>query len=109
MQVRVFWSEQGRWYQGKVVEYDAKSSKHVVNYQDGTKQHKICLKKWPVLWPDIPELSGNCSRKAKGQVNGPQGRKAEVQIKCARFEPHVMGCEFLLRPGRLAEMCLNIN
>lgn len=76
MQVRVFWSEQGKWYHGKVVEYDPKTKEHVVNYQDGTKEHKICLRTWPVLWPDIPELSGYASRKAKGQVTDPLGQKS---------------------------------
>eukprot|EP00884_Botryococcus_braunii_P017964 jgi/Botrbrau1/4851/Bobra.0032s0012.1 len=56
--VRVFWPHRGTWYKGKVVEYDSKSQMHTLNYVDGTRQHKIQLKKWAVLWLDIPELSG---------------------------------------------------
>ena len=54
-QVKVYWTLMGRWYQGKVMEYDSASGQHVVKYADGDRKTHV-LRQEAVVWLDVPAL-----------------------------------------------------
>ena len=68
-QVKVFWPGEGKWYQGKVAEYDKATGKHRVSFRDGDEKSYI-LRQEAVLWLDIPQLASDAAlKKTRAEEN----------------------------------------
>ena len=80
LQIKVFWTAMGKWYQGKVVEYDSSSGKHRVSFRDGDEKRCI-LRQEALVWLDIPELSSEAAIKKMREKEGPP--VATAVLRCA--------------------------
>lgn len=83
--VKVYWPAMGRWYVGKVKEYDKPSGKHLIAYQDG-EQHLVLLRNEAVRYPHIEAqraqeraLKMRKKRQQQKQQKQKQGSKKAVQ------------------------------
>ena len=63
-QVKVFWTGMGKWYQGKVLEYDTETKMHTVKYKDGDVQ-TLALRHEAVIYLDA---SGGGSKNGKKAI-----------------------------------------
>uniref|UniRef100_A0A7S3E4J5 Tudor domain-containing protein n=1 Tax=Chloropicon laureae TaxID=464258 RepID=A0A7S3E4J5_9CHLO len=61
--VKVYWPAMGRWYVGRVKEYDKPTGKHLIAYQDG-EQHLVLLRNEAVRFPHM-----EAKKKAAGLKN----------------------------------------
>ena len=61
--VKVYWPAMGRWYVGRIKEYEKASGKHLIAYQDG-EQHLVHLRNEAVRYPHIEEQQ-KAKQKAK--------------------------------------------
>lgn len=55
--IRVFWTVMGKWYLGKVLDYDVDRKTHTVKYKDGDEQN-LCLRHEAVVYlsPGSPAI-----------------------------------------------------
>ncbi|QDZ19417.1 hypothetical protein HOP50_02g19320 [Chloropicon primus] len=102
--VKVYWPAMGRWYVGKVKEYDKPSGKHLIAYQDG-EQQLVLLRNEAVKYPHIE------AQKAKDRAMKMQKKKQKVKQgsgnKKGGSPGH--GARTLPRGKRVAADCQNNN
>jgi len=71
LKVKVYWPGMGRWYVGRVKEYDKATGKHLIAYQDG-EQHLVLMRNEAVKFPHLEKLkrktnnNNNKQQQAKG-------------------------------------------
>ena len=67
--IRVFWTVMGKWYLGKVLEYDVESKMHTVKYKDGDEQ-KLSLRHEAVVYlsPGSPTADSGARGKTKSRI-----------------------------------------
>lgn len=61
-QVKVFWTGMGKWYLGKVLDYDTETKMHTVKYKDGDVQ-TLALRHEAVIYLDASGVSGKNAKK----------------------------------------------
>ena len=85
--VRVFWTVMGKWYLGKVLDYDVESKTHTVKYKDGDEQ-KLSLRHEAVVYvsPGTPTAENGGHGKTKARVNHPEPKKSPKEGKKGRKE-----------------------
>lgn len=72
LKVKVYWPGMGRWYVGRVKEYDKATGKHLIAYQDG-EQRLVLMRNEAVKFPHLEKLKRNKTNNnnsAKQQARG---------------------------------------
>ncbi|KAK9832914.1 hypothetical protein WJX74_001631 [Apatococcus lobatus] len=90
--VRVFWPAMGRWYQGKVKDYDASTGKHLLVYKDGDVQNAM-LRNEAVEWLDKPASSARSGspQKARSKVSSGATSHADGASPTSKARPSSKG------------------
>lgn len=73
--VKVYWPAMGRWYVGRIKDYEKASGKHLIAYQDG-EQHLVHLRNEAVRYPHIEEQQ---KAKQKARKNKHSQQKQQQQ------------------------------
>jgi hypothetical protein len=68
-QVKVFWTGMGKWYLGKVLDYDTETKLHTVKYKDGDVQ-TLALRHEAVIYVDASGDGGKNAKRASGVDTG---------------------------------------
>jgi hypothetical protein len=66
LKVKVYWPGMGRWYVGRVKEYDKATGKHLIAYQDG-EQHLVLMRNEAVKFPHLEKLKRKTTNASKQQ------------------------------------------
>lgn len=83
--VRVFWTMMGKWYLGKVLDYDVESKTHTVRYKDGDEQ-KLSLRHEAVVYlsPGSPTADSGNHGKTKLINGSKEGEKIGKSPKASK-------------------------
>ena len=76
-QVKVFWTGMGKWYLGKVLDYDTETKLHTVKYKDGDVQ-TLALRHEAVIYMDA---GGDGSKNGKKVASVETGSKKSMNKK----------------------------
>lgn len=60
----------GKWYQGKIMDFDSSSGKHQISFRDGDLK-RCLLRQEALVWLDIPELCSDSAIKLMRKKEGP--------------------------------------